>query len=128
MKVFQHVRPFGLLSRIGQKILDDCRFADDFPDIFEQRFPFHPSVSHCIRPALSALPLTNDDVDPVVAQVQRLGRPLHAVAEDGDRLALQHLARLRHREFLSRNDLFLRSAKINDCHNYINLMFVFLSC
>ena len=44
-----------------------------------------PTVGDGFVPGLGVLALTNDDVETVVAQVQRLARALYPVADDGDR-------------------------------------------
>ena len=53
---------------------------------------------------------------PLSFMFKRLGRPLHAVADDRDDFVFQHLARLRHRELVPRDDFFFRTAEVNDCH------------
>ena len=128
LQVLLDHRPDGPLRRIRHQHLDDGAPAHRLINL-EQRLARHPAVLHRPVPVpLECAGLADDHLETVIAQVERLGRPLHAVADNRDRLALQHLARLGHRKFLPRDDLFLRSTEINDCHNCINLWFVFLPC
>ena len=112
LEVLFDQRPDGALGGVRHQHLDDGAPAHGLVDL-EQRLARHPAVfDRAVPVALEGAGLADDDLEAVVAQVQRLGRPLHAVADDGDRLALEHLARLGHRELLAGDDLFLRSAEI----------------
>ena len=51
---------------------------------------FQPSSRHLVV-GLAALALADDDLDAVVAHVERLPAALHAVAEHGDGLVLEDL-------------------------------------
>ena len=113
-QVFLHHWPDSALGGIGDKHLDDRAPADALVNL-EQGFARHPAILDGAVPvALEGAGLANDDVEAVVAQVQRLGRPLHAVTNDGDNFVLKHLPSLGHREFLPRDDLFFCSAKIDN--------------
>ena len=117
LEVLLHHGPDGALGGVRHQHLDDGAAAHGLINL-EQGLARHPAVlDRAVPVALESAGLADDDLEAVVAQVERLGRPLHAVADDGDRLALEHLARPGHREFLARDDLFLRSAKIDNCHN-----------
>ncbi len=110
-------RPDGALGGVGHEHLDDGAAPDGFVD-FEQGLAGFPAVLDGAVPvALEGAGLADDDVEAVVAQVERLRRALDAVADDGDGFVLEHLAGLGHGEFLPRDDFFLDSAKINSCHN-----------
>ena len=83
----------------------------------KERFALHPAVLMRLVPAIFVLAsLSYDDVDAVVAHVERLCGPLHAVTQDGDDLVLQDLSRLVERKLVARDDLFDYSAKIDLCH------------
>ncbi len=72
--------------------------------------------------ALEAGILADDDLNAVVAHVERLGGALDAVADDGDDLVLEDLLGLLQGEFGTGDDVFLRSAKINLGHNSMLLL------
>ena len=61
--------------------------------------------------------LSDDDVEPVVLEVERLPRTLHAVADDGDGFVFQDFAGFLQGELLARNNIFFDSAEIDLCHN-----------
>ena len=100
LEIFLHHRPDGALGGVGNEHLDDGALLHGFLDV-EQRLAGLPAVGDGAVPvALERLGLADDDVEAVVAQVQSLRRALHAVADDGDGLVLEHLAGAGHREFL----------------------------
>ena len=119
LEILLHDRPDGALGGVRDQHLDNRAAADGLVDL-KQGFARHPAVLHGAVPvALESAGLADDDVEAVVAEIQRLSGALHAVADDGDDLVLEHLAGLGHREFLARDDFFLCSAEINDCHKYV---------
>jgi hypothetical protein len=75
-----------------------------------------PHLDRTIPIPLELAGLADDDIEAVVAEVQRLGRALNAVTDDGDDFVLEHLAGSRHGEFLPCDDLFLHSAEVDHCH------------
>ena len=96
--------------------MNDRPAAYGFFDV-EKRLAGFPAVLHGAVPvALELRRLTDDDLEPVVAQVERLCRPLHAVADDGDDFVLENFPGFGHREFLAGDDCFEGAAKINFCH------------
>ena len=117
LEIFLHHRPDGALGGVRNEHLNDGASLHRFLDV-EQSLAGLPAVGHGAVPvAFERLGLADDDAEAVVAQVQSLRRALHAVADDGDGLVLEHLARPGHRKFFPRDDFFLGSAKINNCHN-----------
>ena len=108
--------PYCALRRIGHEHLYDGAALHRFFDR-EKRFSRDPAVALRAVPVLLVfLRLADDNVDAVVLHVERLGRPLHAVADDGDDFLLEDAARLCKREFLPGDDRFLYPAEIDDCH------------
>ncbi len=75
--------PEVFLSRIGEQVLDDraacgCFFQG------KKRLAGHPAVFLGLLPALGALAQANDDVQPIVAHVERLALALDAIAENSN--------------------------------------------
>ena len=119
-----HRGPDGNLGRIGNQVLDDGTLLAGLLNL-EEVHARHPAVGHGLVKGL-ALALANDDVETVVFQVQGLSGALYAIADDGDNFVLEHLAGMFQRKFFPGDDMFVHSAKIDSCHNSIDLIVVFL--
>ena len=69
--------------------------SEDHDDVsrFSRLFRRHDLQTRLFRlfPGLAALVQTDDDFDAAFLQVERMGMPLAAVADDGDRLVFQNL-------------------------------------
>ena len=63
------------------------------------------------------LALAYDDVEAVVAQVERLSGALYAVADDGDRLVFEDFACLLQWKLFAGDDGFVYTAEIDLCHS-----------
>ena len=81
-EVFLDRRPYGDLPGVGEQVLDDrCAPGGLFDP--EERLARYPAVGDGLVPAFRAFALSDDDVEPVVLEVERLPRPLYAVADYG---------------------------------------------
>ncbi len=103
-------RPLGTLPGIRDQVLEHRRALGGLLER-EERLPRNPAVGDGPLPARAALLLPDDDVDAVVAHVQGLGRALHAVAQHGHHLVLEHLACFFKRELLAGDDFFFHTAE-----------------
>ncbi len=108
--------PYGDLPGVGEQILDDRGALGGLFD-FEERFARHPAVGDGLVPAFRALALADDDVESVVAQVQRLAGALHAVADDGDGFVFEDFEGFLQGEFLAGYDVLFDVAEIDLCHD-----------
>src|SRR5262249_33240597 len=115
-EVLFDLRPHGALGGVGEEHLDDGAALDGFLDV-EERLAGDPAVADGAVPTAGFGALADDDLEAVVAEVERLGGALDTVADDRDGFAFQDLARPRHGEFLAGDDFYLRAAKIDDCHS-----------
>ena len=96
----------------------------------EERLARHPAILERTAPAgvrALALALTDDHIDAVVPHVERLCRPLNAVAEHGDCLALENLLGLLERKLLARHNVFGNAAKV-DLHFSLTPLFFEKRC
>ena len=110
------LRPAEFLSGVGKQVLNDRSLLNRFFD-FEQGFAGDEAVLDGAVPVLhELLGLTDDDVEAVVAQIQRLGRALYAVTDNRDNFVLQNFAGLRQRKLFAGDDGFFSAAEINNCH------------
>lgn len=73
--------------------------------------------AHGPFPTAGALALAYDDVEAVVAQVERLSGALYAVADDGDRLVFEDFACLLQWKLFAGDDGFVYTAEIDLCHS-----------
>lgn len=71
-------------------------------------------------PAFRAFALSDDDVEPVVLEVERLPRPLYAVADYGDSFVPEDFACFFQGKLFAGNDLLFYSAEIDLCHSCMN--------
>ena len=69
------------------------------------------------------LPLADDDVDAVVAHVQRLSAALNAIAQDGHGLVAEHLLEPFRRIIRPLDDRFDRTADLDLSHESRSLLF-----
>ena len=114
-EVFFDDGPYGDLPGVGQQVLDDRGALGGLLDV-EERFARHPAVGDGLVPALGAFALADDDVEAVVAEVQRLAGALHAVADDGDGLVFEDLEGFFQGEFFAGYDVLFDAAEIDLCH------------
>ena len=82
-------RPHLNLSCIGKEHADDGTLLGSLFD-GEERLSRHPSVGHGFLVGL-AFTLSDNHIEPIVAQVASLARSLDAIADDGDGLVFQYL-------------------------------------
>ena len=82
----------------------------------------HPAVGHGALPAAGPFALPDDHAEAVVAQVERLPRALHAVADHGDGLVPERFERPFEREFFACDDVLLDAAEIDLCHSLVFFM------
>jgi len=109
-------RPHLLDRGVVHEHHDDRGLLAGLLDI-EERLARLEAVFHRALPvAGETLVLANDDIDAVVAHVERLRRALHAIANDGDDLILEDLLRLLQGIFFACDDGFHNTAKINLRH------------
>ena len=82
------------------------------------------SVLPGTQPSATALSqlfaLSDDDVEPVVLEVERLPRPLYAVADYGDGFVPEDFACFFQGKLFAGNDLLFYSAEIDLCHSCMN--------
>jgi hypothetical protein len=100
---------------------DDGGLLAGFLDVEEGLAGLEAVLGGAVPVALEAGILADDDVEAVVAHVERLGGALDAVADDGDGFVLEDLLGLLQGEFLAGDDVFLHSAKINRGHDSLLL-------
>ena len=111
------LRPADFLRSIRQEVLNNGTLLNGFFD-FEERFARHKAVFFRAVPVLHELfGLPHNNVEAIVAQVQRLGRTLYTIPDDRDGFFFENLAGFRQREFFTSDDGFFCSAKINNCHD-----------
>src|SRR5262249_31786872 len=121
-EVLLHNGPDRSLSGIRHQHLDDRSALDRFFD-FKEGLAWLPAVfERSIPVALELAGLADNDVEPVVAQVERLGWALDTIPNDGDDFVFEDLARFGHGKLFARDDLFFHAAKINQCHNLCSII------
>jgi hypothetical protein len=82
----------------------------------KERLAGNEPVVHRVLPGLAARALPHDDPDAVVAHVERLARPLDAIADHRHHLVLQDFPGALQGEFVVLHHLFHHSAEIECCH------------
>ena len=118
-EVFLDRRPYGDLPGVGEQVLDDrCAPGGLFDP--EERLARYPAVGDGLVPAFRAFALSDDDVEPVVLEVERLPRPLYAVADYGDGFVPEDFACFFQGKLFAGNDLLFYSAEIDLCHSCMN--------
>ena len=115
-EVFAERGPHGDLACVGEQVLDDRAALGRLLDA-EERLPRYPAVGDGPFPTAGALALAYDDVEAVVAQVERLSGALYAVADDGDRLVFEDFACLLQWKLFAGDDGFVYTAEIDLCHS-----------
>src|SRR5580765_8858749 len=101
-----HRWPNGPLRSIGDEQNNDGSAPDSFINV-EECFSRHPAIFESA--VLGAL--TDDDIETVIAQVQRLCVALNAIADDSNGFILESLTRFGHGKLLARDNVFLRSSE-----------------
>lgn len=78
---------FGLRS-VGKEVHDDGSLGDGLVDVKEV-LALNPTILCCLFPAGAALAHTNNDIEPVVAEVEPLSVALRAVSDEGECVVLE---------------------------------------
>lgn len=86
------VRPGLRLGGIRQQIHDDCTLANGLVNV-KQVLAWNPAILLGLLPAGTVFPDTDDDVEPVVAEVETLSVTLRAVANECESVVLEVVLR-----------------------------------
>ena len=92
----------------------------------EESLAGHPAVGYRLLVCL-ALALAYDDVETVVAEVERLSGALDTVSEDGYLLAFKYFTCVVESEFFACDHVLFYSAEIHFCHSLSVFYLLFLS-
>ena len=123
--MFLDRRPYGYLCGIGDEELDDGSPFTSLLDIKES-LSGYPTVSDSLIIGFS-LPLSDNDFETVVLEVQRLSGTLYAITDNSYDFVLEYLLCFFEGEFLAGDYILDHSAKINLCHCSF-IVYLFVSC
>jgi len=99
------------LSGVAEQVADDGAFLEGFFDV-EQRLAGNESILYGFIPGFGIFPLSYDDIDTIIFLIQRLTRPLDAIADDGYHFIFQYLLCFGEWEFVPGYYIFFHAAEI----------------
>ncbi len=119
LKIRADLIPALLLRRVVEQVEHDCGLLDRLAHVLQQRLAFLPAFPPG-QIVVGIAPVADQDVQAVVAQVERLGAALRAVTDHQDLLVLQDLTDLGHRVIAALDDRFLHATNFERSHLFLS--------